>query len=90
MRVDMRASALLWALGVQSQSTGDWEDFKARYGKVYASADEEAARQAVFESNAKQLDANDPTQGVNKFSDLSEDEFRKYLCAPCASERRSR
>jgi hypothetical protein len=79
----MRAAVcIFWsASAVLGHSTvGEWEGFKARYEKVYASVDEEAARQAVFENNVKQLDANDPTQGINKFSDLTEDEFHaRYL-----------
>jgi hypothetical protein len=62
-----------------------FKDFKAKHNKVYASVAETNFRLATFHShyiaaeehNAKNLGS---TQGVNKFSDLTKEEFKKqYL-----------
>ena len=54
-----------------------FDAFKARYGKVYASPEEEAARAAVFAANTAALHTSKDgaTLGVTKFSDLTPDEF---------------
>lgn len=58
-----------------------WEEFKATYGKKYASVSEERARFANFVRNleiATQRQRENPlaTFGVNKFSDQSPEEFK--------------
>jgi C1A family cysteine protease len=62
-----------------------FEDFKAKYGKQYASAEEESLRFGIFSQNLKHvdqlnsLDSNKP-YGVTKFMDLSKQEFAsQYL-----------
>lgn len=54
-----------------------FDAFKARYGKVYASPEEEAARAAAFAANTAALHTSKDgaTLGVTKFSDLTPDEF---------------
>ncbi len=50
--------------------------FKRRFGKAYDTPAEDARRAAVFHENRRKVAAaNDPTLGVTKFSDLTEDEF---------------
>src|SRR3989338_8617932 len=60
-----------------------FEDFKIKYGKKYASAQEEANRFAVFAANmrkAAQLEAANPLAkfGANEFADLSATEFKSH------------
>mmetsp|Transcript_12262 Transcript_12262/g.24995 ORF Transcript_12262/g.24995 Transcript_12262/m.24995 type:complete len:345 (-) Transcript_12262:205-1239(-) len=65
-----------------------FESFKAEHGKVYADASEHKERLAVFEANVEKiasmnakLSANgeQPVHGINKFADMTEDEFQFYL-----------
>jgi len=62
-----------------------FNQFKAKYGKHYASPAEEAKRFMVFRANAARVAAlnkahGDPVFGVTKFMDLSPAEFRElYL-----------
>lgn len=66
-----------------------FEHFKADFGKVYASAEEEAARFAIFASTVERIvalnaEAKDEgfsvTHGINQFADLTETEFAsQYL-----------
>jgi hypothetical protein len=60
-----------------------FNDFKTKYGKVYASADEEAKRFRYFQDNlrdAARHQAKNPKAkfGVTKFSDLSPEEMAQY------------
>jgi cathepsin L len=74
MKSAVFASALVLA-------SADWEEFKARYGKVYNGPDHEAEHQAVYdatmaanaEHNAQNLGW---TQGENQFSDLTQAQYR--------------
>jgi len=57
--------------------------FKKTHAKAYATASEEAARKQVFKNNmmkaAKmQAKAKSATYGMNKFSDMTEEEFYPY------------
>jgi len=75
----------------------EWDKFKTKYGKLYASA-EENVRFNIFKQNfikAKRMSARDPhaTYGVTKFSDLTSEEFksiylmnvtRPFVAAPTA------
>jgi C1A family cysteine protease len=61
-----------------------FETFKAKYNKQYATAEEEAKRFQLFQTNmakAADMQAQDPeaSYGMNSMSDLSEDEFSAYL-----------
>ncbi|KAI5056358.1 hypothetical protein GOP47_0028176 [Adiantum capillus-veneris] len=58
--------------------------FIDRFGKSYASPEERAHRFRIFERNlvkAAKIQRQDPsaTHGVTKFSDLTEEEFSRYL-----------
>jgi hypothetical protein len=59
-----------------------WEEYKTEHQKNYADSAEEASRFAVFVENLKIIDdrnaADDgATHGLNKFSDMSQDEFKR-------------
>ncbi|XP_076464347.1 LOW QUALITY PROTEIN: cathepsin L-like [Babylonia areolata] len=62
--------------------------FKDDFGKLYSSAKEEAYRFSTFCSNMKRIKTLQKTEtgsavyGVNKFADISEDEFRKLYLTP--------
>jgi len=66
--------------------SGDWDAFKTKYAKTYASKEEEYKRFDIFAANLKQADSDNAalgqvhelhkTQGVTKFMDLTEDEFK--------------
>ena len=65
-----------------------WDEWKAAFGKRYASADEEASRREVFERNVRMVVAHNSagtssyTMGVNSRSDLRPEEFRSRLLRP--------
>jgi len=70
------------------EGLGDFESFRARFGKSYA-AGEEAARRETFRANLGRIRAHnaDPahswSMGVNQFTDMTDDEFeRRVLMAP--------
>eukprot|EP00931_Biecheleriopsis_adriatica_P049490 TRINITY_DN2862_c0_g1_i5.p1 TRINITY_DN2862_c0_g1~~TRINITY_DN2862_c0_g1_i5.p1 ORF type:complete len:346 (-),score=98.53 TRINITY_DN2862_c0_g1_i5:252-1289(-) len=57
-----------------------WEEFKAAFGKLYETAEEEARRSEVFHVNLKFVEAENKknlsyTLGINEFSDLTAEEF---------------
>jgi C1A family cysteine protease len=74
MKSAVFASALVLA-------SADWEEFKARYGKVYNGPDHESEHRTVYEAtmaanaehNAQNLGW---TQGENQFSDLTQAQYR--------------
>jgi C1A family cysteine protease len=59
-----------------------WEEFKAEYGKTYASAEEEELRFNIFIDNLHIIDRRnekDTAQhGITKFSDLTPNEFKTH------------
>ena len=71
---------LLLAAAAATSTLQEFEEFKLRFGKVYPSAEEEAARLAVFRANLEEharLQAEvSYTVGVTMFSDLTEQEFK--------------
>jgi C1A family cysteine protease len=57
-----------------------WEDFKAKYGKYYNGADEDAKRHQIFDANVEFINAENAkghsyTLGVGPFADLTAEEF---------------
>ena len=63
----------------------EWENFKAKFGKRYASVEEEELRFSIFFRNLEKAadynnEHNTNVFGVTRFSDLAEEEFRtQYL-----------
>jgi len=59
-------------------NTDDWENFKARYGKVY-NGDEEEAHRATYHANMQWAADNSCESvqfGENQFSDLNQEQYR--------------
>lgn len=62
-----------------------WEAFKLKYGKTYSNAEEEAHRYDIFGKNFEVIakrnaqETGTATHGVTKFSDLTQDEFRRRM-----------
>lgn len=76
------ASAGLPASYIQANEALLWKSFKENHGKTYSGADE-TNRRAIFKKNmlkAAEMEKRNPkaTFGMNKFSDLSEEEFKVY------------
>eukprot|EP01063_Lacrimia_lanifica_P009508 TRINITY_DN164_c0_g1_i10.p2 TRINITY_DN164_c0_g1~~TRINITY_DN164_c0_g1_i10.p2 ORF type:complete len:326 (+),score=175.54 TRINITY_DN164_c0_g1_i10:55-1032(+) len=74
------SSCALPASYVESNHELLWGNFKAEHGKTYSAA-EETVRKGIFKANmlkASGLEAANPraTFGMNKFSDLSAEEFK--------------
>jgi len=74
------AAALVGAVAAQASDEERWAEWKARYGKMYATADADADRFAVFSANLRKIaDLNAANTGAyysaNEFADLSADEF---------------
>lgn len=60
----------------------EWEEFKAKYGKIY-DKEEDAYRMSVFAENLQDINRLNKLDGyaiygINKFSDLTDDEMSKY------------
>lgn len=60
-----------------------WEAFKKEHHRNYATMEEEAQRFAIFVENLKIIDERNAedataTHGINKFTDLSADEFKTH------------
>lgn len=81
--IALTAMALLVcaAAGAKVSTVAQFNAFKTKYGRKYATAEEEARRLKIFEQNmaeAQRLMALNPhaTFGVNEFADLSPAEFK--------------
>ncbi|TRY77892.1 hypothetical protein TCAL_06164 [Tigriopus californicus] len=87
-------SALIVFVGLLALSLADpnldaeWEDFKQRYGKTYATDNEESQRRAAFEANFNAIEAHNLeatngqhtfTVGLNKYMDQAEDEINTVM-----------
>jgi cathepsin L len=81
--ITLKADGLLCAaihtspgLGAMSQ----WDSYKQQFGKVY-NGDEDAAHQATFEQNLAEIEAHNAkglswTEGINRWTDLTQEEYR--------------
>ncbi|CAG9856061.1 unnamed protein product [Phyllotreta striolata] len=80
---------VLFAVFVAMASTLTTEErfaeFKTKFGKTYATPEEEQERFKVFEANVQRIDEHNKkfetgevtfSQGVNQFSDLTPDEWK--------------
>ncbi|XP_074596137.1 cathepsin L-like peptidase [Brevipalpus obovatus] len=77
----------------------EWSKFKATYNKVYSNAEEEAERYQVFIENLEKINKHNEearkglhryTLGVNKFADLSAEEFNQIAkCSGGGSVRKN-
>jgi C1A family cysteine protease len=71
-----------------SHYRSQFADFKRRFGRTYASAEEEATRYSLFRSNLDMIEATNAqrlgyTMAVGPFADLSETEFMaRYTNVP--------
>eukprot|EP00731_Ephydatia_muelleri_P025784 Em0017g867a len=64
--------------------TDEWEEWKKTHNKVYGSEGEELSRHIIWEAKKKYIDEHNAHQkgfgftlAINKFSDLSSQEFKK-------------
>nr|XP_043637845.1 cysteine proteinase 15A-like [Erigeron canadensis] len=58
----------------------DFNVFKHKFNKTYASPQEEAFRFSVFKANMRQaMQRNKNLDGFTKYSDMTATEFKKYL-----------
>jgi len=88
--------SLVALVSVSFSFEAQWQDWKALHGKKYI-AEEEIHRQAIFAEHLKEIDAINARKGswqagLNKFSDLSWDEFKAtVLMEPqhCSATHRS-
>ena len=75
-------SALFCTNHCEEQSNKDWELFKIKYGKNYS---QESKRKHIWEQNKKIVKAHSRLEDknfqvkLNKFSDLTNDEFKKLM-----------
>lgn len=81
------------ALSVNLRDT-EFSLFQKQYGKVYAAPEEARYRLAVFNDNLKKIDKHNAkhlpwTLGVNKFADISAEEFSYKFCG-CAKDPKTR
>merc|ERR1712141_81525 len=70
-----------------SQQDDTWTTYKAEHGKVYATAAEDAARYATWRENVAEIELHNSeyaeflgyTQGVNQFTDVTDEEFARTM-----------
>ena len=72
----------------------EFSAFKAEYGKHYSSPEEQRYRMSVFNMNLNKIEAHNAkklpwTMGVNKFADITEEEFAFKFCG-CAKDPKQR
>jgi len=88
----MNSLALVFCLAVAATAHPDysdtWEEFKGKYGKDYADANEEDYRQNVWSSNVGFISSHnteydnglhDFSVGENEFADMTPDEITSYF-----------
>lgn len=80
------AQAALYTNNTETQKFM-WEEYKIEHNKMYATEEEEYARFGIFVNNLKVIDQRNAEQstalhGLNKFTDLSADEFRANFLMP--------
>lgn len=80
----MKVAAIVAMLLGAAADRAAFDAFVAKYGRVYASDAEREHRYAVFEQNAASIAAHNAarhswTQAVNKFADLTADEWRSVV-----------
>jgi len=82
------AAALAMPSGVRVASSGaepSWEEWKATFGKAYATQEEHDLRSRVYAENVRMIEHHNAlnlswTLGVNEFADMSREEFNaKFL-----------
>ena len=75
----MASVALVLSLLAAQTAAVSFEDWLAKYGKSYSSPEELSQRKAIFEATAERVralnEADGATHELNKFADLSSDEF---------------
>jgi len=81
MKITIVLLFALLALASAVNFRSEWDNYKSKYGKVYATANEEGNRFQIFKENFKRsqkMTARDThaTFGVTKFSDLTPAEFK--------------
>jgi len=87
MRGFILALTLVAACSALSRDA-QWEEFKLKYKKGYRSLEQDSERKAIFSSNLDNIEAHNVKfeagksgykQGVNKYSDLSFEEFENTV-----------
>jgi len=90
----MKSLLLLTLLAATTQALlldTEWESFKLKFGKQYRSVEEHQYRKDAFadnlvfverHNNEHALGLHTFTVGINKFSDMSGDEFKKQYLSP--------
>jgi len=80
---------------MNTSQTSSWESFKSTHGKTYSSEEEHSLRQAIFMVNEAMINAHnaDNTQtykmGINKFTDLTQEEFKSIYLGYKSSGKRT-
>ena len=70
------------------EELGQWEEFKRKYGRVYANEQDELRRQNIFFGNLRYIKAFNEHSGalfklaINHFGDLSVDEINQLYVGP--------
>jgi len=81
MKITIIVLLALLAFASAINLRGEWDKYRSKFGRVYASSDEESNRFKIFRQNyrkAQKMNAVDPhaTFGVTRFSDLTSEEFK--------------
>ncbi|KAF2904125.1 hypothetical protein ILUMI_02048 [Ignelater luminosus] len=80
--------AVTHCLPLSDLEASQWNDFKSKHGKTYATPEEENVRQNIFLQNLKEFEEHNAkykaglvsyTKGVNQFADITDEEFAKFL-----------
>lgn len=75
---------MLLSMAAAQKRISSFTEFKAAYGKIYESVEEEAMRASIFAQTIEEIEAHNAKNmswkmGVNQFSDLTHDEFQATI-----------
>nr|AYV89204.1 cathepsin L1 [Tetranychus evansi] len=97
IRVTLFIALFALATAASLSLDSQWESFKVKYGKSYKSEAEESYRRSIFAERLEKIKAHNERaangevsyrKGINKFSDLTREEFRATYLGYQPSARR--
>jgi cathepsin L len=88
------AAAVAASVQMKLDVDASWTAWKAKYGKNYLSAEEDAQRQAIFNKNVAYINKHNAeghsyTLGMNQFGDMTNAEYQAMYLRPFARANRS-
>ena len=82
-----------FSMGATSQKSKEFDAYKEKYGKKYRNAEEEVYRQLILQKNTGKIREQNQKQGkryslgLNRFADMSPEEFRQNYATLYVSDK---